>query len=89
MEGAVRRVEQLAGAALAEPPAGNPAGLTDREVTVLRLLARGMTNREIGELLHISEKTVINHLTHIYTKAGVENRAGAVMFAVRYGLASS
>jgi DNA-binding NarL/FixJ family response regulator len=55
----------------------------------LRLLARGLTNREIGELLHISEKTVINHLTHIYTKAGVENRAGAVMFAVRYGLASS
>jgi DNA-binding CsgD family transcriptional regulator/tetratricopeptide (TPR) repeat protein len=89
MEGAVRRVEQLAGAALADPPAGNPAGLTDREVTVLRLLARGLTNREIGELLHISEKTVINHLTHIYTKAGVENRAGAVMFAVRYGLASS
>ena len=55
---------------------------------MLRLVAKGLTNREIGEQLHISEKTVINHLTHIYTKAGIENRAGAVMFAVRNGLLS-
>ncbi len=86
MEGAIRRLERLTGSGRAEAPASRPAGLTERELDVLRLVAQGMTNRDIGERLHISEKTVVNHLTHIYSKAGIENRAGAVMFAVRHGL---
>ncbi len=63
-----------------------PAGLSEREADVLRLLARGSTNREIAAALFISEKTVANHLTSIYTKTGVDNRVGAAAFALRAGL---
>jgi HD-GYP domain-containing protein (c-di-GMP phosphodiesterase class II)/DNA-binding CsgD family transcriptional regulator len=65
-----------------------PAGLTTREVEVLRLLARGLSNREIGERLTISRRTVDNHVDHIYTKLGVSNRARASLLAVRHGLMS-
>jgi DNA-binding CsgD family transcriptional regulator len=68
------------------PPA-RPAGLSAREVEVLRLVAQGRTNREIADALSISERTVANHLTAIFTKTGVENRAGAAAFALRQGLA--
>ena len=63
-----------------------PAGLTTREVEVLRLLARGLSNRQIAGRLVISHKTVDNHVEHIYTKIGVSNRARASLFAVRQGL---
>jgi HD-GYP domain-containing protein (c-di-GMP phosphodiesterase class II) len=63
-----------------------PAGLTSREVEVLRLLARGLQNREIAERLVISRKTADNHIEHIYAKIGVSNRARASLFAVRHGL---
>lgn len=63
-----------------------PAGLTAREVEVLGLLARGLSNREIAERLVISRKTVGNHLEHIYAKIGATNRATATLFAVRHGL---
>jgi HD-GYP domain-containing protein (c-di-GMP phosphodiesterase class II) len=63
-----------------------PAGLTDREVEVLRLLARGMTNKEIAARLVISPKTVGAHVEHIYSKLGVNNRALAGLFAARHGL---
>jgi HD-GYP domain-containing protein (c-di-GMP phosphodiesterase class II) len=63
-----------------------PAGLTDREVEVLRLLARGMSNKEIAADLVISPKTVGAHLEHIYAKLGVSNRALASLFAARHGL---
>ncbi len=53
-----------------------PAGLTQREVEVLRLLARGLSNKEIAERLVISPKTVGNHVEHIYGKIGSSNRAG-------------
>jgi predicted ATPase/DNA-binding CsgD family transcriptional regulator len=73
------------------PPAargdGNPARLTDREIEVLRLVAAGLTNREIAGRLDIAEKTVTNHITHILDKVGLENRAAAAVFAVRHGLA--
>lgn len=65
-----------------------PAGLTAREVEVLRLLARGLSNRQIAERLVIARKTVDNHVEHIYTKIGVSNRARAGLFAVRHGLMS-
>jgi HD-GYP domain-containing protein (c-di-GMP phosphodiesterase class II) len=63
-----------------------PAGLTTREVEVLRLLARGMTNKEIAAELVISPKTAGTHVEHIYEKVGVGNRALASLFAARHGL---
>jgi HD-GYP domain-containing protein (c-di-GMP phosphodiesterase class II)/DNA-binding CsgD family transcriptional regulator len=65
-----------------------PAGLTTREVEVLRLLARGLSNRDIADRLTISRRTVDNHIDHVYTKLGVSNRARAGLLAVRYGLMS-
>jgi DNA-binding CsgD family transcriptional regulator/tetratricopeptide (TPR) repeat protein len=63
------------------------AGLSPREVDVLQLVAQGRTNREIAAALFLSEKTVARHLTTIFAKTGVENRAGAVAFALRHDLA--
>jgi DNA-binding CsgD family transcriptional regulator len=64
-----------------------PAGLSAREVEVLRLVAAGKSNREIAEGLALSEKTVERHLTRIYGKIAAENRATATAFAIRHGLA--
>ena len=63
-----------------------PGGLTNREVEVLRLLVRGLSNKEIAEQLVISRKTAGSHIEHIYTKIGVSNRAQASLFAVKHGL---
>jgi len=63
-----------------------PAGLTAREVEVLRLLARGLPNKEIAERLVISPKTVANHVEHIYSKIGASTRAAAALFAMSHGL---
>ena len=63
-----------------------PAGLTGREVEVLRLLARGMSSRQIAEQLVISPKTARNHIEHIYTKIGATSRVTASLFAVQHGL---
>ena len=67
-------------------PGGRPAGLTAREVEVLRLLARGLSNKEIAERLVISPKTAGNHVEHIYAKIDASSRAAAAMFAVQHGL---
>jgi HD-GYP domain-containing protein (c-di-GMP phosphodiesterase class II) len=63
-----------------------PAGLTPREVEVLGLLARGMSNKQIAERLVITPKTAANHVEHIYTKIGASNRAAAGLFATQHGL---
>jgi DNA-binding NarL/FixJ family response regulator len=63
-----------------------PAGLTLREVDVLRLLARGLSNKEIAQRLVISPKTVGNHIEHIYEKIGASTRAAASLFAMRHYL---
>jgi HD-GYP domain-containing protein (c-di-GMP phosphodiesterase class II) len=63
-----------------------PAGLTPREVEVLRLLVRGLSYKEIAEELVISRKTAGAHVEHIYTKLGVSNRARASLFAMKHGL---
>lgn len=66
---------------------GSIAGLTAREVEVLRCLAQGYSNRAIADALYLAPKTIEHHLTSIYTKLEVENRAQAAAFAVRHGLA--
>ena len=63
-----------------------PAGLTTREVEVLRLLARGLSNKEIAKQLVISPKTAGNHIEHIYSKIGASTRARASLFAMQHGL---
>jgi DNA-binding NarL/FixJ family response regulator len=63
-----------------------PAGLTTREVEVLRLVARGLSNKQIAARLVITPKTAANHIEHIYTKIGASNRATASLFAMQYGL---
>ena len=63
-----------------------PAGLTDREVDVLRLLARGMSKKQIARVLVIAPGTVHTHTVHIYEKLGVSTRAGVAMFAMQHGL---
>ncbi len=64
-----------------------PAGLSARQAQVLRFVAAGKSNRAIATELVLSEKTVENHLTSIYSKIGAVNRASATAFAVRHGLA--
>jgi HD-GYP domain-containing protein (c-di-GMP phosphodiesterase class II) len=63
-----------------------PAGLSDREVEVLRLIARGHSNREVAGRLWISTKTVGHHVEHIYAKVGVRTRPAAALFAMENGL---
>jgi DNA-binding NarL/FixJ family response regulator len=63
-----------------------PEGLSDREVEVLRLVARGRSNREVAGELHISRRTAEHHVQHIYAKIGVSTRAAAALFAMEHGL---
>jgi HD-GYP domain-containing protein (c-di-GMP phosphodiesterase class II)/DNA-binding CsgD family transcriptional regulator len=63
-----------------------PAGLTERELEVLRMLCRGLTNKQMGATLHIAEKTVGHHIEHIYNKIGRSSRAAAALFAMEHGL---
>ena len=63
-----------------------PAGLTAREVEVLKLLAQGLSNKEIAERLVISPKTAGSHIEHIYAKIDASSRATASVFAVQHGL---
>jgi HD-GYP domain-containing protein (c-di-GMP phosphodiesterase class II) len=67
-------------------PASWPAGLTDREVDVLRLLARGNTRKEIAEELFISPSTVHTHTLHVYEKTGVSTRAAVALYAMEHDL---
>jgi len=68
------------------PRAPRPSGLSDREVDVLRLLALGLTNKEIATKLGISPKTVSVHLEHMYEKIGVTTRGAASLFAMQNDL---
>jgi HD-GYP domain-containing protein (c-di-GMP phosphodiesterase class II) len=63
-----------------------PAGLTPREVEVLRLVAQGLSNKEIANRLVISPKTAGNHVEHIYAKIDASSRAAASLFAMQHGL---
>lgn len=63
-------------------------GLTEREIEILRLIARGMTNRQVSAHLWISERTVDNHVQNIYKKLNISDRTQATLYAVRKGLIS-
>jgi DNA-binding NarL/FixJ family response regulator len=76
-------------AATAPPtPASAPAGLTAREIDVLRLIAAGRSNPEIAKELFVSEATVKTHINHVFAKTGARDRAQAVRFAYQHGLVS-
>ncbi len=77
----VARVDALAGA-----PAGELHGLTARELEVLRLLAAGRSNREIAEVLVVSEHTVARHVQNLYRKLRISSRAAATRFAFEHDL---
>jgi DNA-binding NarL/FixJ family response regulator len=64
----------------------NPGGLSATEAHVLRLLASGRTTKEIAAELVIATSTADRHITHIYNKLGVRNRAEAVVLALKYGV---
>jgi DNA-binding CsgD family transcriptional regulator len=66
---------------------GYRAGLTAREIEVLRLLAAGHTNRQIAHKLFLSERTIHVHVRNIFTKTSTDNRAAATAFAFRHNLA--
>jgi DNA-binding NarL/FixJ family response regulator len=63
-----------------------PASLSDREVEVLRLIARGASYRDVARDLAITPKTAEHHIEHIYDKIGVSSRAAAAMFAMEHDL---
>jgi DNA-binding NarL/FixJ family response regulator len=77
------RIEELTGSA----PSDTAAGLTPREVEVLRLVATGRTNRAIAGDLFLSEKTVARHVSNIFTKLGVSSRSAATAYAYEHDLA--
>jgi HD-GYP domain-containing protein (c-di-GMP phosphodiesterase class II) len=83
---AVACVLAAAGRRKAPSPARWPADLTDREVEVLRLIARGRSNREVAGRLVISPKTVGRHVENLYRKIGVSSRAAAAVFAMEHRL---
>ncbi|HET9543971.1 MAG TPA: LuxR C-terminal-related transcriptional regulator, partial [Gaiellaceae bacterium] len=83
---AVACVLAAAGRRQAPPPRRRPADLTDREVEVLRLIARGASNRVVAERLVISPKTVGRHVENLYRKIGVSSRAAAAVFAMEQRL---
>lgn len=82
----VEAVLEVAGMSVPPMLVERPAGLTEREVDVLGLLARGNTNRQIADTLGITARTVGAHVEHIYAKAGVNSRAAATLFAMQHDL---
>ena len=66
-----------------------PAGLTQREVEILQLVARGATNQQVAKALHISVRTVNTHMTSILNKTGCDNRTAASTFAIQHRLLST
>jgi DNA-binding CsgD family transcriptional regulator/tetratricopeptide (TPR) repeat protein len=82
MQALLGRIRVLGSAA----PAVLPAGLSTREVEILGLVARGLSNREIGKALFISEHTAANHIRNILRKTGCANRTEATSYAHRHGL---
>ena len=88
-EGQVQLAPEAAARLMREVSAPkDPQALTERETEVLKLIARGMANRQIARSLYIGEKTVKTHVSNILLKLGVNSRTQAALFAVRSGLVS-
>src|SRR5205823_1684062 len=83
---AYRESPGTTGAAASGPGSPVPDHLTPRELEVLRLVGRGLSNGEIAEALHVGEVTVKTHIGHVFTKLGVRDRAAAIVFAFDHGL---
>jgi HD-GYP domain-containing protein (c-di-GMP phosphodiesterase class II)/DNA-binding CsgD family transcriptional regulator len=83
---AMAAVLAAAGSDATVPRPEPPAGLTDREVEVLALVAEGLSNPQIAEVLVISRRTAEHHVQHIYSKIGASSRAAAALFAMEHGL---
>lgn len=83
---AIRSVLDAAGLKVTSGRAKLVAGLSTREVEILRLIARGRSTRQVADELVISAKTVDNHIQHVYTKINVSTRAGAALFAMEHNL---
>ena len=83
-DGVARRVVDIASGVRKADEATD--GMTAREIEVLKLMSSGLANKQIAYRLRISEKTVRNHISHIYEKIGVVDRAQAALYAVRKGL---
>jgi HD-GYP domain-containing protein (c-di-GMP phosphodiesterase class II) len=83
---AVDAVLAAAGHRVWQRPRELPAGLTERELEVLLVLARGESNKQIADRLGISAKTVGHHVQHVYQKAGVRSRAAATVWAYEHDL---
>jgi DNA-binding NarL/FixJ family response regulator len=81
-----RLVERFLARPAPDGAAARLAGLTERETEVLRLVARGMSNAEVGAALHVSEATVKTHLTRTFGKLGLRDRVQAVVLAYESGL---
>lgn len=79
----------VAGHRVPQRPRERPSGLTQRELEVLLVLVRGKSNQQIAEDLHISAKTVGNHVQHVYEKTGVRSRAAATLWAFEHDLVRS
>jgi HD-GYP domain-containing protein (c-di-GMP phosphodiesterase class II) len=73
----------------ARRPDLRPAGLSEREIEVLRLVAQGCSNPEIAKSLYISRRTAEHHVQHVYRKIGVSSRAAAALFALEHDLLAS
>jgi DNA-binding NarL/FixJ family response regulator len=86
---AVNAVLAAAGHRTPEIRRQHVADLTEREIEVLRLVARGHSNKDIARQLTVSQKTVGNHLQNIYGKIGVSTRAAATYFAMQHHLLSA
>ena len=83
---AVKAVLAAAGHKIGRSQGEMSGGLSAREVEVLRLITRGNSIKQMAKLLTISEKTVDNHIQHIYAKIGVTTRAGATLYAIEQDL---
>ena len=83
---AVSAVVDAAGGSPQRTAGDRPAGLSEREIEVLRLVADGLSNREIANRLTVSPRTAEHHVQHIYAKIGASSRASAALFAMEHGL---
>ena len=78
----------VGGSESADEHVSRTVGLTERELTILRALARGLSNKQLSQELWVTEQTVKFHLSNVYRKLGVSNRAEAVGYAHKHGLAA-